>query len=697
MRLGVLRFLAVLLLAACGATTAHAVQYPPGPGGANPDTLIYVRHIQDPAAVPHPVVPDTTWGIAGIITGFDTFPTGFAIYIQNNAQDGSGLPAPWTGLDIFTGGNNYISLFSPPLAIGDSIVCYGRVDEFQGETELISFNGAFGSNPIIVRRVSTGNPVPDFRRLSVNTLQELPTNPNAEQWEGCLVSVAGTGGAKLRVVRTSLTPGLGTFSSFLAVDNGTCPSGSIGPCDSLFVDGSTLGNPAITPPPVGALVDSVRGIYNQRSRGYRIQIRDGGDLFDSSPPSLNDAYSIHADTIRVVFDRNLTLASAENTANYTLSSTLGSPDAAIRQVNRNVVHLKVTSGLSPCDNEGLTVNGVVNESNNQAMTTAQNRSFYNGICPIASIQAPDPTFLAASPCEDRSRFAGAGSALGQRITTRGVCTISYGSNYWIQDAAGGLRSGTLIFAPSTPLVVGRQYVVAGAIQEFFTETEIVSTVFIKDEGVVAVPAPLVETVGVLRDTTCDASQSMLTGEDYEGTLVRLVDVKTVDERLPGQSFFVAGHYPSNPDTILIDNNVPRTFDPAKNQYVTVTGIQDVSFEAAGTTFRIQPRGDSDIVPNLVLGVDGPAPSKVSFSIAPNPGRTPRVTFGLPRAERVTIGIYDLAGRRITTLVDREFHAGSYFVDWSGETQDGSRVGAGVYFYRMKVGNEIFSARAVRLE
>jgi hypothetical protein len=689
MRLNTSRLLGALLLV-CSASVAHATQYPPGPSGANPDTLIYVDFVQNPAATPHPVPPDTVWGIAGIITGFDPIATGFAIYIQNNAQDGSGNPAPWTGLDIFTGGNNYISLFTPALALGDSIVVYGRMEEFQGEGEMVSFNGAFGLDRIIVRRVSTGNPVPRFKISTVNQLQELPTNLNAEQWEGCLVRV----NQKLRVVRNSATGGLG-INNFIAVSSTGCPP--LGPCDSLFIDGNTLASPAIAPPPVGALVDSVQGIYNQRTRGYRIQLRDGQDLFDSSPPTLQDAFAISADSVRVVFDRNLTLASAQNVLNYTLSSTLGSPDAAVRQVIRNIVHLKVTNGLAACDPEGVTVNGVVNEANGQAMTSAQSRSFFNGICPIASIQAPDPAGLAAIPCDDRSRFAGAGSALGGRITTRGVCTMTFGSNYWIQDAAGGVRSGTLIFAPSTALTVGRQYVVAGAIQEFFTETELVGTVYIKDQGVVAVPAPIVQTVGVLRDTTCDSPGPGLgtqthvsTGEDYEGVLVQVVDVRTVDERTAGQSFFVAGPYPSNPDTILIDNNVTRTFDPAMNQYVTVSGVLDLSFG----TFRIQPRGNADIVVNPTLGVENPLPTGVSFAVTPNPARSSRVTFGLPKRDRVQIGVYDLAGRKRAVLADGEYPAGTHTLDWDGKDLDGNPVGSGVYFYQLQISGQTHNRRGV---
>jgi hypothetical protein len=488
----------------------------------------------------------------------------------------------------------------------------------------------------------------------------------------------------------------------IAVDHTICPPGSVGPCDSLFIDGSTMSFTAVTPLPLGALVDSVQGIYEQRTRGYRVMLRDATDLFDSSAPSLTDAYFIHSDSIRVVFDRNLTQASAENVLNYTISSTLGPPDAAVRQVQNNVVHLKVTTGQAAGDPQGVTVIGVVNAANNQTMTSAQARTMYEGITPITLVQAPDPAALSGSPCEDRSKFAGVGSTNGDRITVRGVCTTSYGSTYFMQDAAGGVRSGLQVFAPLVSMVPGRQYVLAGAIVEFFGETQFTGNVYARDEGVVAVPAPAVQTVGVLRDTTCDfpgpglgTATHLSTSEDYEGMLVQVVDVKTTEERTAGQSFGVAGQYPSNPDTILIDNNMTRTFDPTKGQYVTVTGVLELaSTTFAGIQWRIQPRNDADIVVNPTLGVENPLPRAFSFAIAPNPARSARVTFALPKRDHVNIAVYDLAGRKLAVLADGEFSADHHVLDWDGRDLEGNPVGAGVYFYKMKIGNETFNRRGV---
>jgi hypothetical protein len=697
MRMKVSRLLAALVLLGCTAGVALAKQYPPpspnsnDPGCQSPDTLYRIENLQNtalPSALCHPLPPDSVYGVAGIIIGFDPIPTGFAIYVQNS--DGN----PFGGVDLFTGGTNYQGLFSPALALGDSISFSGRMDDFQGETEIRGFASSAFNPPLpAVRRLSIGNALPPFKRGTVNYFQELPTNPNAEQWEGCLVRCSADQ-HKLRVARTTdQNVALGTPSSWILVDNVLC---SVGPCDSLFIDGSTLA--LVSPPPVGALVDSVQGIYDQRNRGYRIQLRSGNDQYDQVPPGLLDAYPIaNGDSIRVVFDRDLTLASAQNVLNFILVSTGNPVDAAVRQVDKRVVHCKITNGLANGDPEGVTVNGVVNNNNNVAMTVAATRNFFNGVMPIATVQAPDPTALAASPCDDRSKFSGAGNQnSGQRMSTRGVCIATIGSTSWIETAAGGNRSGIAVFAPSTALVVGHQYLVAGATQEFFTETELAGTVFIKDEGVVATPAPTVQTVHVLRDTTCDASQSLTTGEDFEGMLVKLVDVKTVEERNPGQDFFVAGPYPSNPDSILIDNLATRTFDPALNQYVSVTGIQDVSFEALGTTFRIQPRNNADIVVNAALNVDDQVPASLSFAVGPNPGRSSHITFSLPTRDHVTVGIYDLAGRRIAVLADGDYTAGTHHLDWSGADADGRQVGAGVYFYKMKAGAQTLTRRAVLL-
>lgn len=61
----------------------------------------------------------------------------------------------------------------------------------------------------------------------------------------------------------------------------------------------------------------------------------------------------------------------------------------------------------------------------------------------------------------------------------------------------------------------------------------------------------------------------------------------------------------------------------------------------------------------------------------NPGTTIRYT--LPQRARATLKIYDVIGREITTLVDKELSAGDYQAKF-----DGRNLPSGIYFYRLNV-------------
>ncbi len=671
------RLLALALVAGF-ASLAGATQYPPGPGGACPDSLT-IFQTQNLAAACHPATLDTVRGVGGIITGFDNFPTGFAFYMQTSGG------APWTGIDVFTGSTNKQAQLG--LQLGDSVVVYGKMQEFQGETEIEGLDGSQSTDDCIVRKVSSGHAVPNFHVGTISELQELPTNPNAEQWEGMLVKVRGP----LRVVRTNVSGGNLGFRWMICVNDNACPIGTpaIPGCDSLFVDLATLANPAINPPAIGAIVDSVQGIYNQRTRGYRIQIRDGNDMFDLGPTTAADAYSIEDNLVRVVFTHNLNEASAEDISNYSLSS-FGTVNSATL-VSPSIVVLDVSNGLSDGDLEGVTINGVIRASNGVAMTSAASHSFYNGVMTMANLQAPDPAFLPLF--QDRTRYGGTGSAAGLSLTVRGVCTAKYGGLYYLQDENGALRGGAAVFAPIAPLVLGRRYLVSGAVQEFNNETEVVNTVYIVDEGNGTIPSAIQQTVAVLRDTTTDMSQSNLTGEDYEGMLVKLYYAKVQDNSpVPGGFFDVLGN-PAYTDSINVDDDGDYTYQAVQNDVLTITGVLGYPFGQ----YRVLPRTNADILfHGNNVGV-GPVPTELSFAVFPNPSRTQRVSFGLPRESAVELSVFDTQGREIALLAKGTFVAGTHSREWNGLTRSGAMAGAGVYFLRLKVGDEVRSLRAVRLQ
>lgn len=86
----------------------------------------------------------------------------------------------------------------------------------------------------------------------------------------------------------------------------------------------------------------------------------------------------------------------------------------------------------------------------------------------------------------------------------------------------------------------------------------------------------------------------------------------------------------------------------------------------------------------------PGPGAGSFETVrllqslPNPTtRGTRIRFDLAIRGRVALEIYEVSGRRIRTLVDKDLAAGRHEVDWDGADAHGRRASAGVYFYRLK--------------
>ncbi|MBD3384110.1 T9SS type A sorting domain-containing protein [candidate division KSB1 bacterium] len=67
----------------------------------------------------------------------------------------------------------------------------------------------------------------------------------------------------------------------------------------------------------------------------------------------------------------------------------------------------------------------------------------------------------------------------------------------------------------------------------------------------------------------------------------------------------------------------------------------------------------------------------------NPQTT--ITFTIPRAERVTLKIYNLNGRLVTTLIDQKMSAGRHAVRWSGMNQSRQMAANGVYLYTLEAG------------
>ena len=90
-----------------------------------------------------------------------------------------------------------------------------------------------------------------------------------------------------------------------------------------------------------------------------------------------------------------------------------------------------------------------------------------------------------------------------------------------------------------------------------------------------------------------------------------------------------------------------------------------------------------------VSVDEPMLIPETFSLHanyPNPfNPSTAITYDLPKRSLVTLGIYDILGKQIKTLVNQSQDAGNKIAVWDGTDDLGRQVSAGVYLYQIQAG------------
>jgi flagellar hook assembly protein FlgD len=71
-------------------------------------------------------------------------------------------------------------------------------------------------------------------------------------------------------------------------------------------------------------------------------------------------------------------------------------------------------------------------------------------------------------------------------------------------------------------------------------------------------------------------------------------------------------------------------------------------------------------------------------------------FELEKSADVSLRIYDVAGRLVTTLADARLPAGRHDLSWTGCTSRGEPAAAGVYFARLESSETNSVRRLVRV-
>jgi len=92
---------------------------------------------------------------------------------------------------------------------------------------------------------------------------------------------------------------------------------------------------------------------------------------------------------------------------------------------------------------------------------------------------------------------------------------------------------------------------------------------------------------------------------------------------------------------------------------------------------------------------------VAFALkqnAPNPFRGgTAIAFDLPTQAHAVLDVYNVAGRKVASVIDGELPTGRHTVTWDGVDSAGQKVSAGIYFYRLTAGENESTRKMILLK
>ena len=111
----------------------------------------------------------------------------------------------------------------------------------------------------------------------------------------------------------------------------------------------------------------------------------------------------------------------------------------------------------------------------------------------------------------------------------------------------------------------------------------------------------------------------------------------------------------------------------------------------------------DITEGFAVGVNDESekftPSQFQISSAyPNPfNANITIEFILPERNDISVEIYDIMGRKVRTLINRNLLSGKHQLNWNGKTDSGATTGSGIYFVRINLNGSLINRKIIQLK
>lgn len=134
--------------------------------------------------------------------------------------------------------------------------------------------------------------------------------------------------------------------------------------------------------------------------------------------------------------------------------------------------------------------------------------------------------------------------------------------------------------------------------------------------------------------------------------------------------------------VTINTSAPSSVHYRVTAVDNANNESDYSNSVSTNSYSVPKILSEPIVSNTTLTI----PQKIAlYQNYPNPfNPATEIKFALPENGHVIINIYNLAGKKIRTLLDEQRTAGYHTISWDGKDESGHDVASGIYFYRIYV-------------